>query len=78
MNADAKCANCRFFRKSEDKYDYRHSCRRTSPVPIAMVSSYFANGQLNAPMIKTAVETHWPKIRVDDWCGEFQAKGETP
>lgn len=67
------CSSCRFFRKNEEKYAARHSCCRTSPVPIAVIGSRFANGQLNAPMISTSVETHWPQIRATDWCGEFQA-----
>lgn len=81
MIPDAKCSNCRFFRKNEERYAYRHSCCRTSPVTIAVVSSHFENGSLKAPRITTAVETHWPTIKSDDWCGEFQAmqtKGETP
>lgn len=72
MNPDIKCSNCRFFRESAEKYAHRHSCCKNAPSPIAMVSSYFANGQLNAPMIKTTVETHWPQVTTTDWCGEFQ------
>ena len=53
------CSACRF---AGETYDGRgFACRRHSPIAV------------EAPKLsQTGVVTHWPMVRRDDWCGDFE------
>jgi len=60
--SNQNCKNCRFLFKDE--------CRRYAPrlaiPPVPGLSKYGAFKQRKA--------VAWPRVELDDWCGEFQEK----
>ena len=52
-----KCRNCQFLIR-RDRDDPSGDCHRRSPLVTGGMMS--------------CVETVWPSVNLDDWCGEFE------
>ena len=59
-NFDLTCENCRFFHL--DHKETGGDCRRYAPKPMLFADTEDAH----------TVDTVWPQMCLDDWCGEFQ------
>lgn len=59
------CINCLYY--------LGETCRRYPPQEICFVSS---SPIFNAGSIETNVVSSFPKVKQDDWCGEFETRWE--
>jgi hypothetical protein len=57
------CKTCRFFLDHGPGYD--NVCRRYPPLPMATTRHGFAGEY-------AAVESKYPQVSCDDWCGEHE------
>lgn len=72
------CANCRFL-ESFDDHDETHIglCRRMPPQVVVRMG--MEPEDRTSPAYRDEMETHWPEVLIDDWCGEWQeARNDEP
>lgn len=68
---ETKCENCEFFLGIDEKTG---SCKRYPPYASAQLIPKGTSGVIGGPnrMELQQVETvTWPRVRREDWCGEF-------
>lgn len=66
----ACCAHCRWWDAAPDQRNYAHhawhlNCRRHAPVVV------MRHGDSSHTGTGTDVDTEWPRVRGDAWCGDF-------
>ena len=57
------CKDCLFHCGTE--------CRRFPPLPIVYTESDY-NRDADRTSVDSVLSSAWPKVRDDDWCGEYQ------
>ncbi len=61
------CNNCRYAQHLPGGL----ICRRYPPVPLADTSGSEVGEQGDYHMeVSTDIQTHWPEVTPNDWCGE--------
>jgi hypothetical protein len=60
---ERRCANCEFWRQRKG-VPTNGFCQKNAPFP-----------KVHSP--RTTLFVSWPMTMEDDWCGEFQERGDT-
>ena len=81
MTACARCKWATEFRESYFDGSPQAECRRRPPGEVSITGEHHVRSNENNGEghreVRTHVATSWPRVKPDDWCGEFEPKEET-
>jgi hypothetical protein len=68
-----ECNRCIWFQRHEHSTS-EGRCRRLPPVPVVRFQQAWEDSSGETHGGESHVQTQWPNVNEDDWCGEFRNK----